>query len=54
MASPLENALLAGIEKQCDVETVSEGAYSIIGPLHLGELAEYLMRNGGKVVLRNG
>ncbi|MGH3953531.1 MULTISPECIES: hypothetical protein [Mycobacteroides] len=54
MASSLENALLEGIEKQCEVEIVSDGAYSIIGPLHLGELAGYLIANCGKVGLRSG
>ncbi|AMU74027.1 hypothetical protein [Mycobacteroides abscessus] len=52
MASSLEKALLAGIEKQCDVEAASDGSYSVIGPLHLGELTGYLMGNGGSVELR--
>lgn len=52
MASALEKALLDGVEKQCDVEIASDGAYSVIGPLHMGELAEYLMGNGGRVELR--
>lgn len=38
----LADALLAGIDRQCDVESVSESAYSIIGPLDVDELATYI------------
>lgn len=54
MTSSLEKALFDGLQRQCELETVSDGAYSITGPLHLGELAEYLIGNSGKVELRSG
>lgn len=45
----LADAILQLIEVQCEVENVSEDAYSVIGPLDIDELADsiiYLFKKG--------
>lgn len=50
MRSGLARALMRGIQMQAEVESVTESSISVIGPIDLEELAEYLRT--GKIELR--